>query len=612
MLQQTISTSAFARPDIRVERRPDGSLLLRSADRVTADPRCLDDHLARWAAETPDRDFLAQRGADGQWRRVGYAAALARVRSIAQALLDRRLSPDRPVMVLSDNGIDHALLALAAMHVGVPVVPVSPAYSRLSQDFGKVRYIAELVRPGLVFADDGERYGRVLETVDFAGAEPVVSSGVPAGATAFADLGATPTAAVDEAHAAVGPDTVAKILFTSGSTAQPKGVVNTQRMLCANQESLARCWPFLEGRPPVLVDWLPWNHTFGGNFCFNLVLRNGGTLHIDEGKPVPGLIERTVANLREVAPTVYFNVPRGFAMLLDHLEADRDLARRFFGDLDLIFYAGAALPQSLWERLERLGDDVLGRRVPMVSAWGATETAPMVTCVHFPIGRAGNIGVPAPGNEVKMVPDGGKFELRVRGPNITPGYWRQPELTAAAFDEEGFYRTGDAGRLVDPEDPGAGIVFDGRIAENFKLASGTWVNVGALRVAAIAAAAPAVEDAVVTGHDRDEIGLLVFPSAAGCRALCPDLGADAPIADLVRDERVRGAIRRALGTLAAGGGSSTRVARAVVTTEPPSIDANEITDKGYINQRAVLTCRAALVERLHAAHPDPDIIRLED
>jgi feruloyl-CoA synthase len=414
---------------------------------------------------------------------------------------------------------------------------------------------------------------------------------------------------VDAAFARVGPDTVAKILFTSGSTGQPKGVINTQRMLCANQESIVAAWPFLAARPPVIVDWLPWNHTFGANHNFNMMLRHGGTLYIDEGKPVPALIGRTVANLREVSPTVYFNVPRGYAALLDHLETDEALQQKFFARLDMLFYAAAALPQSLWDRLEALGLKVRGKKVPFVSSWGLTETSPLVTMVHFPILRPGNIGVPAPGNSVRLVPDGDKLEIRVKGPNVTPGYFKSPELTAKAFDEQGWLKTGDAVRFADAADPAQGLLFDGRTAENFKLTSGTWVNVGMLRPAAIAAGAPVIEDAVVTGHDRDEIGLLIFPSLAGLRGLCPDLGADAKLDDMVGRPAVREALAAGLARHnAVAQGSSMRIARCLLLTEPPGIDANEITDKGYLNQRAVLTRRAALVERLHADSPPAEVI----
>jgi feruloyl-CoA synthase len=369
--------------------------------------------------------------------------------------------------------------------------------------------------------------------------------------------------------------------------------------------------PFLAERPPVIVDWLPWNHTFGGNSDFNMTLANGGTLYIDEGKPVPALIEKSVANLRDVSPTMYFNVPRGYALILDHLERDPALARQFFREIDLLFYAGAALPQSLWERLEALSLKTTGRKVAMVSGWGTTETAPMATVVHYAIERAGNIGLPAPGTEAKLVPQGDKLELRVRGPNITPGYWKRPDLTREAFDEEGFYRPGDAARLADPAEPARGILFDGRIGENFKLTSGTWVSVGSLRVALIAACAPVIEDCVICGHDRDAIAILVFPSLAGCRGLCPDLPADAPLSALIAAPTVRDALAASLARHnASASGSSQRVAAALLMADPPSIDKGEITDKGYINQRAVLTNRAHLVERLYADPPPPEVIRL--
>ena len=602
----------FTEAAVSIEPLSGGGMILRSPQALKPYARSIGEWLDRWAREAPARSFLAERDGMGGWRRLSYRDARIQARAIGAALLTRGLGPERPVMILSDNGIDHALLALGAIEAGVPVAPVSTAYSRLSQDFAKLRYVRDLVAPGLIFADDGERYAAAIAALGLRDAELVVSANPPRGvtATAFRDLLDTrPGAAIDAAQAAVGPDTVAKILFTSGSTGEPKGVINTQRMLCSNQQSYAQVWPFLDERPPVILDWLPWNHTFGGNSDFNLILRNGGTLYIDEGRPAPGLIEKSVANLREVSPTLYLNVPRGFALILDHLERDAALAQRFFRELDLIFYAGAALPQSLWQRIEALSEKTIGRRVTMVSAWGTTETAPMATIVHYPIARAGNIGLPAPGCEIKLVPHDDKLELRVRGPNVSPGYWKRPDLTAEAFDAEGFYRPGDAARLADAAEPVRGIVFDGRIGENFKLSSGTWVSTGALRIAVIAAGAPVIEDAAVAGHDRDEVTLLVFPSLAGCRNLCPHLAADAPMKALIADAAVRDALAQGLARHnAQAGGSSQRIARALLLDTPASIDKGEITDKGYLNQRAVLANRAALVERLYADAPDAEVI----
>ena len=603
----------FSAPEILHERRADGAVVIRSALALGPIPRSLGALLERWAAAEPSRTFLAERALDGGWRRISYAEAAHAANAIAQSLIDRRLGPDRPLVILAENGIDHALMALGAMHVGVPVVPISTAYARLSQDFGKLRYILGLIEPGLIYVDEADRYAKALETIGATHLEVVASRGSLGAArpTPFSALAEVrPTPAVDAAFAAVGPDTVAKILFTSGSTGQPKGVINTQRMLCANQESAAVAWAFLNERPPVLVDWLPWNHTFGGNYNFNMVLRNGGTLYVDEGKPAPAMIGRTVANLKEVSPTIYLNVPRGYAMLLDHLERDAGLQERFFARLDLLFYAAAALPRSLWDRLEALSVKVLGRKVTFVSSWGMTETAPSHTMVHFPLDGPGNVGVPGPGMAVKLVPDADKMEIRCKGPNVTPGYFKAPELTQQLFDAEGWLKTGDAMRLADAANPAVGLVFDGRVAENFKLLTGTWVNVGMLRPAAIAAGAPVIEDAVLTGHDRDEIGLLVFPSLAGLRSLCPGLGPEAPLGQLVGQPAVRAALVEGLKrhNAEAGGSATTRIARCLLLTEPPSIDANEITDKGYLNQRAVLAKRAALVERLHADPAAADVI----
>jgi len=509
------------------------------------------------------------------------------VRRLAQGLLDRGLGPQRPLMILSGNGIEHALLSLAAMHAGVPVAPVSTAYSLLSRDHGKLRAIAELVQPGLVFADDLQRYGDALQAIGATGVE-------------FSRLLA-PTAgnAVDAAFAAVGPDTVAKIMFTSGSTGEPKGVINTQRMLTGNQQQSLAVWRFVAEQPPVVVDWLPWNHTFGGNYGFNLVLSSGGTLYIDDGKPTPAAFAATLRNLREIAPTLYFNVPRGFELLLPELESDATLRRQFFSRCSVVFYAGAALPQHLWERLHALALQEGRDDVAIVSSWGSTETAPLCTAVHFPVGKAGIVGLPVPGLELKLVPNSGKLEARVRGPNVTPGYWRNPASTVAAFDDEGFYRMGDALRFEDASRPEAGLAFDGRVAEDFKLRSGTWVHVGALRLQLVAAAEGLVLDAVIAGHDRDEIGALLFLNPASTADL------SAP----VLQQRLRASLQRV--AAANGPGSSGLIARARILDSAPQAEAGEITDKGYINQRAVLRLRQHELERLYAPPADARDILLQ-
>jgi feruloyl-CoA synthase len=566
----------YAPAEVAVEKRADGATILRSPQPLRPHARAVGDWLLHWYERAPDRTFLAERKGDG-WRRVNYRDALSDARRIGQALLNLGLGPDKPVAILSDNSVDHALLALGAMHVGVPVAPISPAYSLMSKDYAKLKYIFDLLKPGLVFAGEPEKFAPALAAVG-ATSTPVTRL-----------LETNPGSTMEVAFSRLTPDTVGKILFTSGSTGIPKGVINTHRMMCSNQESWAQLWPFVEERPPVIVDWLPWNHTFGGNACFNMMLRNGGTLYIDGGKPAPGLVETTARNLREISPTLYFNVPRGFDLLMPLLEQDAALRRNFFKDLDVAFYAGAALPQNLWERLEKLAQAEKGGQLAMLSAWGSTETAPMASCVHHTIERAGVVGNPGPGCALKLVPSGGKLEIRVKGPNVTPGYFRRDDLTKEAFDEEGYYRIGDAMKLADPADPGKGLVFDGRVAEDFKLTTGTWVNTGGVRVKLIAAGNPLVQDAVITGHDRDEIGALVFLTPAA------------------KDADVKGKLSQALKELAKEGGSSTHPKRLLVMSEPPQIDAGEITDKGYLNQRAVLERRASLVEKLYSG--DPEVIR---
>ena len=569
--------------------------------------------LRRWARQTPLSPFLAERDTDGRWIRLCYAEAADRADSVSQALLDRNLSLKRPVMVLSGNSIEHALLSLGAMQVGIPVVPVSPAYSLLSGDHQRLKALFELCSPGLIYVSDCDQFTPALAALPLAGTELVTgaNNGAGSSATAFTDLLATPAqGAVNRAFDAVGPETVAKVLFTSGSTGACKGVINTHRMLCSNQKSLALVWPFIEKTRPLLLDWLPWNHTFGGNHNFTLVLRNGGVMYIDAGKPLPELIEQTIDNLREVSPTMYFNVPAGYSMLLPYLEDDKVLCEHFFRNLKLLMFAAAALPKDLWERLERLSVAVLGRKIPITSAWGTTETAPLATTAHFPIEDIANIGIPVPGVSVKMLPFGDKMELRVKGPNITPGYHRRSELTAKMFDEEGYYLAGDAGSLVDPLDPARGILFDGRITEDFKLMTGTWVSAGTVRVNAIAAASPLVRDAVVTGSNRPDIGLLAWLNdAAGEQFLT---GSGQPLSlPLILNPVIRARLVKDLaGYNIRNPGSSRCIRRIILMSEPPEIDAGEITDKGYINQRAVQDRRADLVERLYAESPDPEVILL--
>jgi feruloyl-CoA synthase len=570
-------------------------------------------YLVDWAKQVPGRTFIAERSESGDWRRITYGDTLKSVRAISQALLDHDASVDRPVMILSDNSIANGLLQLAAMFTGIPVSPVSPAYSLLSGDFGKLKYVFDLVRPKIVFADDGNEFGNAFEALDLDRITLVVKRNVPPGveATLLDELLATePTSAVDTAFSGVGPDSIGKILFTSGSTGMPKGVINTHRMMCSNQQAKAQVWPFLTRRPPVLVDWLPWNHTFGGNHNFNMILRNGGTLYIDAGKPAPGMFDTTIENLREIAPTVYFNVPRGFQMLAPYLEQDAEFRDHFFSNLDTIFYAAAALPQDLWERIENVSIAALGKKIAMTSAWGLTESAPLATDVHFPITHAGVIGLPVPGTELKMLPSAGKLELRLRGPNITPGYFRRDDLTEEAFDEDGFYRTGDAGKFADPESPSKGILFDGRVAEDFKLLTGSWVSTGMVRVAAISACTEIIQDAVVTGHDRDDIGLLIVPNLAGIAKIA-GLSPDTAVPKLLGNKKVRQTLYDDLAAYnSQNPASSTRIARILLLAEPLNIDAGEITDKGYVNQRTVLERRHALVERLYSS--DSGVILIDN
>jgi feruloyl-CoA synthase len=597
--------------DVVVDRRADGIIHLRSPHALGPYPAKLTERLEFWATRAPDRVLFAQRDEKGGWRSVTYAEALVKARRIGEALLRRAASPERPVAILSGNDIEHALLGLAALYIGVPYVPISPAYSLISQDFGKLRHVFDLLTPGLVFAADGRAFERALEAVVSPDVEVVVTRNQPSKrkATAFSDLlAAVPTAAVDEAHARVGPDTVVKVLFTSGSTGMPKGVINTQRMWCSNLEMVTNQLAYFRDEPPVILDWSPWHHTASGNHNVGFIIYNGGTYYIDEGKPAPGAIETTVRNLREIACTWYFTVPKGYEALLPYFRTDAELRRTFFSRLKVLWFAGAALSQGVFDEMQELAEAASGERILFLTGLGSTETAPMAIARMWQSKDSTNMGVPVPGVELKLVPSEGKLEVRVKGSNIMPGYWRQPELTAKVFDEEGYYCLGDAVKFEDPDDPRKGLLFDGRIAEDFKLATGTWVSVGPLRARFLSHFAPYAKDVVIAGADRDDIRVLVFPDLEACRQLAPDL-AQASTAGLVNEPRVRDEFKRRLAAFAAAAtGSSNRVVAAILLADLPSLDAGEITDKGSINQRAVLRCRAHLLADLYAKPTPPQVI----
>jgi feruloyl-CoA synthase len=604
---------SFGDPDVSVDRRDDGTIYLRPKKPLGEYPVRLTDRLHHWAKAEPHRIFMAERSAGDGWRQITYAQLLTAARHLASALLARGLSPERPIVILSGNSIDHALIAFGALYAGIPFCPVSPAYSLVSKDHGKLSYLMKLLTPGLVFADDAGKFADALAANVPGGVEIAASRGAVPGrnVTMLADLLATPEhPGLDQAHDAIGPDTIAKFLLTSGSTGNPKAVINTQRMICANQVMLRETLAFLKDEPPVIVDWLPWNHTFGGNHNFGLTLFNGGSMYLDEGKPMPGGIEETVRNLREISPTVYFNVPKGYESLLPYLRDDQALRARFFDRLHAMFFSGAALSPYVWNGLDELAVQQKGFRVPMLTGLGATETSPFFMSVRPDTSRSGHVGLPVSGNDAKLVPDNGKLEVRTRGPNVTPGYWRQPELTAKAFDDEGFYKFGDALKLAVADDFDAGFDFDGRIAEDFKLASGTWVSVGPLRARFIAACAPMVRDVVIAGINRDELSALVVLDLDGCRLIDPALP-PGDIAAAAANPKIRDAFReRFRKFLATSTGSSTRITRAVLFDTPLSIDRGEVTDKGSVNQRAVLDHRHALVDELYAPTPSAYVITL--
>jgi feruloyl-CoA synthase len=599
--------------DIAIERRDDGVIVMQSRISLQAYGPHIPASLAKWAQAAPDRIWLAQRaGPERQWRKISYGEAKRSVDALTQALLDRGVNG--PVAILSGNSIEHALMTMAAMQARLPAAPVSPAYSLVSQDHLKLKYLFDLIRPAAVMVQDGPIFAKALQALPLDGVK-VIHVARPCdgvASIAFADLAATPvTDDVEASIAAITPDTIGKLLFTSGSTGMPKAVINTQKMMCANAAMMMQVRPRPADAPvQTVLDWMPWNHTMGGNALFNPLLIDGGTLYIDDGRPMPGQFDETIRNLREVSPTYYANVPVGYAALASAMERDDALCRSFFKDLGLMGYGGARLPDDLYERMQRLAIRATGERIVFYTGWGSTETGPTSTGTYWNTERVGLIGLPFPGVELKMVPSGSKYELRLRGVNVTPGYFGQPELTKAAFDEEGFYRIGDAGVFVDPDDPVQGIIFAGRVVEDFKLTTGTFVHVGSLRTDAIAAATPVVQDALVTGQDRCSIGLLVWPNLHACRQLIGR--SDAGFDEVVKHPAVIDCLKQGIEAhnSACGDGSSRRIARAMLMVEPPSIDGHELTDKGYINQRAGLDRRAALVERLYADPPAADVIVL--
>jgi len=591
----------------------DGSFILASPEPLQPYARCIGQWLEHWAAVKPDHPYLAERR-NGGWFTLTYKEVRQRVGALAQGLLELDTAPGRPVLMLSENDIDQALLTLAAMHVGIPVSTVSVAYARnTAGGCSKLKAIIEVLDPALIFINDGDAYCRAIELV--APRCPVVAARnaqeIPDG-LALPLLYKRESPAVMEAFFRLDGDTPARYLLTSGSTGAPKAVINTHGMLCANQQAIAQCWRFIEDIEVVVLDWLPWSHVFGANHNFNLVLRNGGTLYIDDGRPLPGLIDRTVENIKSVRPTLFFNVPRGYEALLPYLERDEELARALFGRLELLFYAAAALPQSSWQRLSARAAEVREAPLFFATEWGSTETSPVVTSVHFQLDKAGNIGLPVPGTQIRFVPSGDKLEMRVKGPSVFPRYLNDDKSTEAAFDELGFYRIGDAGRLVDPERPELGILFDGRVTEDFKLSSGTWVSVGTLRPRLVSALAPYASDCVICGHDRDVIGALVYPTPA-LRELLGKAGHGMSGEQLALQAEVRLALCAGLRALARDfPASSQHAVRLIILDTPPSLNDGEITDKGYINQRTALTLRAEAVQRLYADTLGQDVILLAE
>ncbi len=593
---------------VSMSKKDNGTIYIRSTETPDDYPRAITDKLDHWAQHTPDHLFLADRDKTGGWQKRSFLETRNEVRSLAQYLIEQDLSEDRPVLILSGNSLEHGLLALASMYAGIPYAPVSPAYSLVSSDFAKLRHICDLLNPGLIFVDDGAKYAKALAAVMPKDARLLVLENPLSqyDCDVFKDVRqTTPTDAVDAANGKITEDTIAKFLFTSGSTGMPKAVINTQRMLCFNQMMLRHALAFLQDEPPVMVDWLPWNHTAGGNHNFGIALYNGGSFYIDQGKPTPDGIHETVRNLCEVSPNIYFNVPKGYEALVHHLRENKTLREMFFAKLKLMQYAGAGLSQYVWDNLEKIAEDTVGEKIVIVTGYGSTETAPFAFTTTWAVDQAGSVGLPAVGLDIKLVPNAEKLEVRLKGPSITPGYWKQLDKTSESFDDEGYYLIGDALKFVDPDNIERGFLFDGRVCEDFKLSTGTWVHVAAIRTAIAQTFAPYVRDAVLTGLNEGYVGALIFADFTACKKLCPDLPANASERDIATHPAVQAHFQKCLNELATKStGSSNFVARAILLESSPELDAHEVTDKGSINQRAVLTKRADKVAELYT-DPSP-------